>query len=69
MGGRRRVVRESVAALQRFTESTKEPIIQKRIREKVRIVLEIVEQEIAPQAPELWLTALRALEQRLPHRK
>lgn len=64
-----RMVRESVAALQRFTESTKEPIIQKRIREKVRIVLEIVEQEIAPQAPELWLTALRALEQRLPHRK
>jgi hypothetical protein len=61
-----REVRAGVAALQRYTECTQETVIRKRVNEKVRIVLEIIEQVIAPQAPELWAQTVAALVERVP---
>jgi hypothetical protein len=61
-----REVRAGVAALQRYTESTQETIIRKRVNEKVGIVLEIIEQVIEPQAPELWAQTVAALAERVP---
>ena len=61
-----REVRAGVAALQRYTECTQETVIRKRVNEKVGIVLEIIEQVIAPQAPELWAQTVTALVERVP---
>ncbi len=59
-------VRKSVAALQRYTESLKQEIIQKRVEAQVVRVVEIIEAVVLPVAPQLWHDVIAALAERAP---
>ncbi len=59
-------VRKSVAALQRYTESLKQEIIQKRVEMQVVRVVEIIEAVVLPVAPQLWNDVIAALAERAP---
>ncbi len=59
-------VRKSVAALQRYTESLKQEIIQKRVEAQVVRVVEIIEAVVLPVAPQLWHEVMAAIAERAP---
>ena len=59
-------VRKSVAALQRYTESLKQEIIQKRVEAQVVRVVEIIEAVVLPVAPQLWNEVMAAIAERAP---
>ncbi len=55
-----------MAALQRYTESLKQEIIQKRVEMQVVRVVEIIEAVVLPVAPQLWNDVIAALAERAP---
>ncbi len=59
-------VRKCGAALQRYTESLKQELIQKRVEMQVVRVVEIIEAVVLPVAPQLWNDVIAALAERAP---
>lgn len=59
-------IRAGVAALQRYTESVKQEIIQKRVEMQVVRVVEIIEAVVLPVAPQLWNDVIAAIAERAP---
>jgi hypothetical protein len=49
-----REIRETIQALQKHTESTKQEVIDKHVNAQCALIVAIVEQVVQPQAPELW---------------
>lgn len=47
-------VRQTIAALQRYTEATKQEVLHAREQEAMRRILRIVERVVAYEQPELW---------------
>ena len=59
-------VRKCGAVLQRYTESLKQEIIQKRVEAQVVRIVEIIEAVVLPVAPQLWNEVMVAIAERAP---
>lgn len=55
----------AVNQLQKYTETTKSESVSKETQEIVKAALRVVEDIVAPQAPQLWMKALRAVEAKI----
>jgi hypothetical protein len=59
-------VLRAVAALQKYTESLKQEVIQKKVETAVIRVVEIIEAVVLPVAPQLWNDCIAAIAERAP---
>jgi YesN/AraC family two-component response regulator len=63
-----REIRETIQALQKHTESTKQEVIDKHVNAQCALIVAIVEQVVQPQAPELWREVTEVLSAKVPER-